>query len=249
MRNVILVLSANPETTTRLAIDREVSAIMGALQATPAGNSVDVCYGAAVGVDEIIGHCERHQPQIIHFVGHGTAGGLVVEGRHGETHTVPAAALARLIASAARSVDLVVLNACFTDEHAAAIAEGVGCAIGMRSTLEDSAAIELARAFYRKLGLGGSVAEALDQAQAALAAWELSDDAAPRCVTRAGVNAAELRLRGIRAPAPPPPEPPAPSPPAPSPPSRAATVGPMTASGTTVFQFGVVQGDVKTGQP
>jgi len=47
-----------------------------------------------------------------------------------------------------------VLNACFSRPQAEAIAEVVGCAVGMKEAIGDKAAIEFATAFFQAIAFG-----------------------------------------------------------------------------------------------
>ena len=52
------------------------------------------------------------------------------------------------------NIRCVVLNACYSEAQAQAIAEAIDCVVGMTSAVGDDAAIEFATAFYRALGYG-----------------------------------------------------------------------------------------------
>ena len=53
-----------------------------------------------------------------------------------------------------------MLNACYSEPQAAAIAEEIDCVVGMASDIEDAAAISFSAAFYQALGYGKDVATA-----------------------------------------------------------------------------------------
>jgi hypothetical protein len=60
---------------------------------------------------------------------------------------------------------LILLNACHSHELAQAIAEVIGCAIGMNAPIVDKLAVKFAPAFYRALAYGSSVQVAFDLAK------------------------------------------------------------------------------------
>jgi hypothetical protein len=80
-------------------------------------------------------------------------GGLVTEG-------LLARALGKL-----REPRLVVLNACSTEIMAAAVARVVPAVVGMRGEYSDVGAVALARSFYRELGRGAQLEQALADAR------------------------------------------------------------------------------------
>ena len=61
-------------------------------------------------------------------------------------------------------IDLVFLNACYSEKQAKAIAQHVNCVIGMSNAVSDTTAIEFASMFYFSLGFKKSVKEAFDLA-------------------------------------------------------------------------------------
>ena len=67
-----------------------------------------------------------HEPNIVHFSGHGAGEeGLVFEDETGKTKLVETEALGRLFELFADSIQCVVLNACYSEIQAKAIAEHI----------------------------------------------------------------------------------------------------------------------------
>jgi CHAT domain len=98
------------------------------------------------------------KPQIVHFSGHGTGDdGLVMEDETGKTHLVDTVALTEQFELFASNVECVVLNACYSEVQASAIAQHIPYVIGMNKEIGDKAAIKFATAFYSALGAGESV--------------------------------------------------------------------------------------------
>ncbi len=101
------------------------------------------------------------EPQIVHFSGHGTAcGALWFENETGEKQDVQPDALAALFELFADRVNCVVLNACYSDIQAKAIAQHINYVIGMNKEIGDRAAIAFAVGFYQALGAGRTIQEA-----------------------------------------------------------------------------------------
>jgi hypothetical protein len=101
------------------------------------------------------------EPQIVHFSGHGTStGALCFENQIGQTHLVQPDALAALFEQFARQVDCVLLNACYCEIQAKAIAQHIRHVIGMHQAISDKAAIAFATGFYQTLGAGRTIEDA-----------------------------------------------------------------------------------------
>jgi hypothetical protein len=83
--------------------------------------------------------------------------GLVLEDMTGQCQLVSTEALAALFKLFADTIECVVLNACYSDAQAQAIAAHVPYVVGMRRAIGDRAAIEFAVGFYDALGAGRDV--------------------------------------------------------------------------------------------
>jgi hypothetical protein len=213
-QGLIAFLAANPLGTSRLLLDEECAAIERELSMTAARDVFALRSKWTVTVDEMMRHLAILTPAVIHFSGHGRAGtltedgdgsrrvhrdiataahgGIYLEDEHRQPHCVDGRALAQMIASTAPSARIVVLNACFSDALASALCDAVDCVVGMQGAVEDAAARSFAIAFYRALGNRNSVANAVRQAAAALAAKHPSSEHLPICRTRDGISAEQL---------------------------------------------------------
>ena len=101
------------------------------------------------------------QPQIVHFSGHGTStGALCFESQTGQIQLVQPDALAALFEQFAKQVSCVLLNACYSEIQAKAIAEHIEYVIGMNKAIGDKAAIAFAIGFYQALGAGRTFEDA-----------------------------------------------------------------------------------------
>lgn len=101
------------------------------------------------------------QPHIVHFSGHGTTtGALCFENHVGEIHLVQPDALAALFEQFSHDVNCVLLNACYSEPQAEAIAKHIDYVIGMNQAIGDKAAIAFAIGFYQALGAGRTTEEA-----------------------------------------------------------------------------------------
>lgn len=151
----ILVLSANRKGTKPLRLDEEIREIEQGLQRSKKRDSFTFKSGQAVRDFDIHRSILDYEPQIIHFSGHGTGeSGLVFEDNIGQQKLVDAQALAGLFELFAEQIECVVLNACYSEIQAEAIAQHIDYVIGMSKEVGDSAAIKFAVGFYDALGAG-----------------------------------------------------------------------------------------------
>lgn len=154
----ILILAVNPIVTSQLHLDDELSKIEQALGRSRQREQFEIKSGLAVSYRDIHRAILDFKPQIIHFSGHGAGqDGLVFEDETGQVKLVDALALARLFKLFANLVKCVVLNACYSEIQARAIAQHINYVIGMSQAVRDRGAIEFAVGFYDALGTGESI--------------------------------------------------------------------------------------------
>lgn len=104
-----------------------------------------------------------YEPDIVHFSGHGNlANEIILEDESGNSHRVTPHALSGLFSALKNNIRCVVLNACYSEPQAQAIAQYIDCVVGMSDAIGDSAAINFAKAFYRALGFGRDIQTAFD---------------------------------------------------------------------------------------
>src|SRR4051812_14433242 len=188
-RAVVLVASANPIDTSQLALDEEVRDITARLRATPGRDVVELRTAWAMRPLDLLTELNEHAPAVVHFSGHGTPDGrLVFLEASGQPKLVSGEALSATLATAAETVRVVVLNACFSADLARAVTHHIDIAVGMDRPIGDEAARVFASAFYAALGYGWSVQKAFDQGRAALMLEGIPEEHTPQLYARAGVN-------------------------------------------------------------
>ncbi|QIR40141.1 TIR domain-containing protein [Tolypothrix sp. PCC 7910] len=149
----ILLLAANPIGTSSLRLGEEMREIEEGLKRSKNRERYSIATAHAVRYRDIRRAILEHEPQIIHFSGHGAGKeGLVFEDETGAAKLVDAEALAGLFQLFSAQVECVVLNACYSKVQAEAIAQHIPCVIGMKKAIGDRAAIEFAVGFYDALG-------------------------------------------------------------------------------------------------
>ena len=156
----ILILASNPRKDLRL--DREIRDLKDVIEKSRDRQQFQVEVGLAVRVGDLQDLLFQHQPQIVHFCGHGGgAEGLVFEGNEGGEQWVRADALSEMFRLFS-GVNSVLLNACYSEEQANAIVTHIDYVIGMRQTIRDDAAIAFSKGFYRALGYDCTIEQSFE---------------------------------------------------------------------------------------
>jgi hypothetical protein len=151
----ILILAANPKTTTRLRLDQEVRDIEDGLRRAQYRNEFEVVQRWAARPRDIQRAMLDENPQVVHFSGHGDGeAGLAFEDNEGNVQLVGSEALASLFDLFADQVECVLLNGCYSKVQAEAIVDHIDYVIGMSQPISDVAAINFAVSFYDALGAG-----------------------------------------------------------------------------------------------
>lgn len=187
----VLFLSANPNGTTRLAIEEELRGIQEALRKAEHRDAFDMVFVPAVRHDDLEQALLEHKPVIVHFSGHGSSSdGLVFQGDClTDARLVSADALGHLFSLLKKNVRLVVLNACYSQEQAMAIVKEIDFVIGMNDLIGDQAARKFAVSFYRGLGFGETMEVAFGLGINALKREGLTVDASvPVLLVRPGAS-------------------------------------------------------------
>lgn len=182
-RILILFLAANPLDTIPLRLDKEIREIDIALRKTEFRDNFDIKQHWAVRVVDLHEYLLRHKPNIVHFSGHGSKSNeIILENQDGTSHPASVRALGKLFSILKDNIQCVVLNACYSEHQAQAIAEHVNCVIGMSQAIGDQSAINFATAFYRALGYGKDVKTAFDLGCNQIDFTTLDDEDIPKLV-------------------------------------------------------------------
>jgi AAA-like domain/CHAT domain len=162
-RKKVLLLSANPANTDRLRVEAEFREITECCQKSSQRDRFAIVSKGAVRIDDLQPILLQEVPRVVHFSGHGAAAnGLVLERDDGTWQLAPTEALGDLFRILQNGIDCVVLNACFSQVQAEAIARYVPYVLGMNQAIGDVAAIEFAKGFYGALFEGKSVKDAFE---------------------------------------------------------------------------------------
>lgn len=159
----VLFLAANPKDTDKLRLDEEIRSIDQALRDAAFRDKFEIAQHWAVRVADLQGHLLRHTPHVLHFSGHGsTSSEIVLEDQNGNSRAVPTDALRQLFSVLKDNLRCVILNACYSEQQAHAIAQEIECVVGMSHAIGDQAAISFAAAFYQAIGYGRDIQTAFE---------------------------------------------------------------------------------------
>jgi hypothetical protein len=195
---------------------KEYAAIERELQMAPHGGDFELRSKWALTVDDMARYLLELDPTIIHLRGARIDGaesdrdtapdgdplgdsGIWLRDERGGMRLVPGRALKMMVSTTAPSARLVVLNACYSDGHAAELCQVVDCVVGMTRD-HAHAALSFAVAFYRMIGNRRSVGEALAHANAMLAVAGIPDECVPRCRTLNWTDPHEISILGPQSP-------------------------------------------------
>ena len=185
----ILFLAANPKNTSQLGLDDEVREIEIGLQRSRYRDQFELKQRWAVSPREMQRSIEDLKPHIVHFSGHGVGeDGLALENEAGDVQLVQAEALAQLFRLFVAPftdppVQCVLMNACYSEVQANAIAEHIPYVIGMNKAVGDKAAREFAVGFYDALGAGREIPIAYEFGKVSISMAGIPEHLTPQLVT------------------------------------------------------------------
>jgi hypothetical protein len=216
----ILFLAANPVDTTQLALAAEARSIQDELARGGQRDRFSFETRWAAQPLDLLREMRKLKPAVVHFSGHGGPGparrprsgatrdigtgapvshrddpahGLYFQGADGSPELVSTQALEQTFRAAGSSVRLVVLNACYSEPQAVALAAQVGCVVGMSGWIADDAAVSFSIGLYGGLAEGEPIQAAFEQGCAAMQ-LEAHDSDAPQLKIRPGLDARRLTL-------------------------------------------------------
>ena len=120
--------------------------------------------------EDLVSALTQYKPQVLHFSGHGTGkGGLAFEDDQRAMVLLEQQALDSVFAARelVASLQLVVLNACWSEEQARTVASNGPDIVGMKIDVLDEVAKAFADGFYRSLAAGMTI----EGAHAAAISW------------------------------------------------------------------------------
>jgi CHAT domain len=183
----ILILSANPKNTQKLRLDEEVRNIQLGLERAKRRSRFEIVSCLAVRTEDLRRALLDHEPQIVHFCGHGVGEqGLLFESDGGEAKSVSAESLSGLFKLFSNQIKCVLLNACYSETQAKAICQHISYVIGMEQAIGDKAAIRFTVGFYDALYAGRSIKDAFEFGRNAIDLEGISETLAPKIFAKDG---------------------------------------------------------------
>ncbi|WP_325312330.1 CHAT domain-containing protein [Longimicrobium sp.] len=188
----VLFLASDPfRDRAPLRLDEEVRAMDHAIRKGSARDRVELVACFATRRRDLQDALLRHDPQIVHFAGHGGGTGVLYLGdEHGRPRPVGKEALAKLFGILRECIRVVFLNGCDTLPIVEALGEVVDYAIGMNRPLTDPSAVVFAQAFYGALAMGQTVQASFELAISQLELEGNVEAAIPVLRVRPGVDPA-----------------------------------------------------------
>jgi hypothetical protein len=161
MKRRILILAANPVGTGPLRLDEEVCEIQLGLLRSIGESVFEIHQAWAPRPRDVRRALLDYSPEFVHFCGHGAGDeGLIFENECGEPHLISTEALSGLFELFSSQIKCVVLNACYSELQARAIAQHIEAVVGMQRAIGDHSAIEFAIGFYDAIAASRTPSEA-----------------------------------------------------------------------------------------
>lgn len=167
-RHTILLLAANPADTKQLDLDEEDHSIRDTLQRTKYRARFDVQTRRAARPMDLLHEVRSLKPTVVQFSGHGETRGLFFQADDRTGSVVSRESIGEVFGAVEAPVEIVILNACYSDSLADALLAHAKCVIGMHGPIGDESARRFAAGFYGGLAEGSSVASAFEQGRAAI---------------------------------------------------------------------------------
>jgi hypothetical protein len=174
--NTVLAILANPKGSNLLRLSEEIRVIEDCFRLSARRNYIlKVCQAATVD------HARRallDTPcEVVHFGGHGTPHGLVLEDQRGFPQPVRAEALAEWLSRYVPPVQTVLLNVCYSGRYSEMLARlRIPWIIASPGELKDRPAIEFAKGFYDALAADRGVQFAFREGCSAIQLIQPADD-------------------------------------------------------------------------
>lgn len=167
-KKTVLFLSAQPEGTEPLRLQKEFGAINTEWQKATNKVRFDLRQLGQVESGDFDQQVHQHKPFVVHFAGHGDEYGVVISDPRNRTNHLTGEQLGPFFKNYGSQVECVVLNACFSTKTASAIAQYIPFVVGISDKILDSDALHFSEVFYRHLFEGKDIGIAFEKAKGSL---------------------------------------------------------------------------------
>jgi hypothetical protein len=171
--------------------------VQEAIRGSKLRDNIAIHYSPAADLDSIINGLNDHKPGVVHFSGHGDAGGLLVDHaqvKRPRSKIITFELLAKALAATDTPPDVVILNACDTAAARKVFLPPASALIVMQDSISDLAATAFAARFYAAIAAGQSLESAFNQGKVAVEAVSIDETDTPVLICANGVNAAKIVL-------------------------------------------------------
>lgn len=151
IKDKILFFASSPTDAGMLNAGMEQRKISEVLQSSTNRDDIELISKTGAKLDTLTSELMKHNPQFVHFTGHGTEEGLAMEEDNGRSVLIPTAALESLFQLFSGITQCVFLSACYSAEQAKSISKHNIYVIGMNSPVGVDASTEFAKGFYQAL--------------------------------------------------------------------------------------------------
>ena len=190
---VVLFLASNPLDQEQLRLDEEVRAIMETIRKSKYRDSVKLESFWAIRTVDVLQALNEYSPAIVHFSGHGSSQDeIVFQDFQGNSKLISKDAIVQTMMASAGTIRLVFFNTCFSKNQAKAVIKHIEAAIGMKTSISDTAARIFASQFYSAIGFGLSVKKAFEQAKALVMMEGIPEEDTPELFIQDNINPDEL---------------------------------------------------------
>ena len=183
----IALLVTNPDRRASLQTGVEARYIDEGIRLEGKAGEVDLKIVLAPTLDTLIDTLNSYRPDVIHFSGHGGGRSLLFDndkaGDDGGT-VLDFDMVARVVSATSAAPKLLVLAACDTLDGVERFLECVPAVIAMADEIDDEAACEFSKRFYRSLSAKATIVNSLDQAKLVLESKGYPDADLPTLVSR-----------------------------------------------------------------
>ncbi len=161
IKQKILFLAANPSNQASLQTDKEYRIISERMRRNEYYELLHPQF--ALTIENLV-IAMNQKPHIVHFAGHGEQQGIVITNDQNRHQLMPTGALKRLFRQHKAGIQMILLNACYSESQAKVLSELGMYVIGMNNEAEDDAALDFASGMYIGLSEGKDVERAYDDA-------------------------------------------------------------------------------------
>ncbi len=153
-KKTILFIAANPQGKSETNSAKEKQKISDAINNGTLRDQFELQDNFSSNVGDLLRILKKFKPAIVHLSMHGAKEGMLFENASGGVDFLSADLLAsffELLNSKEKIVELVVLSACNSVEHAQAVNEFVDYAVGMNGPIPTDVAVNYTSDFYTNL--------------------------------------------------------------------------------------------------